>query len=222
MATLRNLVPNGSFERTGEWSGITYGTEHALFGVRSQKFPSGGTYIATCPMPLPVVNHVYYGRHYLRSEGNNAPADCRFEWFAGDGPGLNFVFGWNRGNWPAWGMESSVVKVTAVKASSFVCRSFVVNSTAPMWTDGLMILDLTAAFGAGKEPDKAWCDAYLPFFEDSLEVTAVEREEVAAVTLTPNPVQQSASLKVSVTMESGTAWAVPYWYLSGDVFAGEG
>jgi hypothetical protein len=33
-----------------------------------------------------------------------------------------------------------------------------------MYYDGLMLIDLTAAFGEGKEPDRAWCDENIPFF----------------------------------------------------------
>lgn len=36
--------------------------------------------------------------------------------------------------------------------------------------DGLMWVDLTAAFGAGNEPDKAWCDANIPFTTSSVTV----------------------------------------------------
>lgn len=36
--------------------------------------------------------------------------------------------------------------------------------------DGMMWVDLTAAFGAGNEPDKAWCDANIPFTTSSVTV----------------------------------------------------
>lgn len=36
--------------------------------------------------------------------------------------------------------------------------------------DGLMWVDLTAAFGAGNEPDKEWCDANIPFTTSSVTV----------------------------------------------------
>lgn len=40
-------------------------------------------------------------------------------------------------------------------------------STGTMYVDGVMLIDLTAAFGSGKEPDKAWCDANIPYFTGS-------------------------------------------------------
>jgi hypothetical protein len=44
------------------------------------------------------------------------------------------------------------------------------SSTAgKMWYDGLMIIDLTEAFGEGNEPTKAWCDANIPYFTGTKE-----------------------------------------------------
>lgn len=37
------------------------------------------------------------------------------------------------------------------------------NQTGTMWFDGAMLIDLTAAFGSGKEPTKGWCDAHIQF-----------------------------------------------------------
>ena len=161
---LNNIVPDGDME-SSSWSGGNYSTTEKLFGSRSQYFPANSTtaqYISTPSMP--VVGHKYYGRHYLKTDGNVTAADCRFEWFAGDGPGLNFVFGWNQGNYPNWTMESSIVTVDAVNGSSYVCRSFDVSNTGAVWADGLMIVDLTEAFGSGNEPTKQWCDENIPFF----------------------------------------------------------
>lgn len=36
-----------------------------------------------------------------------------------------------------------------------------------MYIDGIMLIDLTSAFGAGNEPTREWCDENIPFFEDS-------------------------------------------------------
>lgn len=39
------------------------------------------------------------------------------------------------------------------------------NKTAgDMWFDGMMLIDLTATFGAGKEPTATWCDQNIPYF----------------------------------------------------------
>ena len=161
---LDNIVPDGDME-SSSWSGGNYSTTEKLFGSRSQYFPANSTTVQTISIPtMPVVGHKYYGRHYLKTDGNVTAADCRFEWYAGDGPGLNYVFGYNQGNYPNWTMESSIITVDAVNGSSYVCRSFDVNNTGAVWADGLMIVDLTEAFGSGNEPTKHWCDENIPFF----------------------------------------------------------
>lgn len=164
IVVLDNIVPDGDME-SSSWSGGNYSTTEKLFGSRSQYFPANSTTVQTIATPImPVVGHKYYGRHYLKTDGNVTAADCRFEWYAGDGPGLNYVFGWNQGNYPNWTMESSIVTVDAVNGSSYVCRSFDVSNTGAVWADGLMIVDLTEAFGSGNEPTKQWCDEHIPFF----------------------------------------------------------
>ena len=164
-ATITNLIPDASFEDSNtEWSGVVYSTE-SLYGNNSSKLEVGATTrMNTISMPSPTLNHKYYGRHSIKTEGNVAGADFRFEWFAGDGAGLNFVFGQNTGNHPTWYTESAIVDVTAVNGTSYVIRNFIVNPEATLYSDGLMIIDLTEAFGAGNEPSKEWCDANIPFF----------------------------------------------------------
>lgn len=219
---LTNLVPNPSFEASASWSGISYDSGQACFGGRSQKLPIG-TSVATCPMAKPTVGHIYYGRHYLKSSGNNGPADCRFEWFAGDGPGLNFIFGWNRGSWPNWGMESTVLRVEAVKGGSYVCRSFVVNGTAEMWADGLMILDLTAAFGAGNEPGKEWCDECIPFFEGTMELETYPFSgvTVTGVRLAPNPARAKQAVAIQAQVREVNTLLRPVKRYAGEFYSGE-
>ena len=162
---LTNLITNGSFEKDSGWTGVTYDSTQALYGKRSSKLAADGLSMNNIAMPNPIVGHTYYGRHSFKTNGNATPADCRFEWFAGDGEGLNFVFGWNTGNHPQWYTESAVIPVTSVLGASYYIRNFTVNSGVEVWCDGLMIVDLTDAFGVGNEPSKEWCDENIPYFE---------------------------------------------------------
>ena len=43
------------------------------------------------------------------------------------------------------------------------------NKVGSIWFDGLMIIDLTSAFGAGNEPTKDWCDNNIPYFEGTIQ-----------------------------------------------------
>ena len=168
-ATITNLIPDGSFEEMNSgWSGVDYSSTEHLYGNRSARLEAGtATRMNTISMPTPEVNHIYYGRHSIKTEGNVNGADFRFEWYAGDGAGLNFVFGQNTGNHPTWYTESAVINVTAVNGTSYRIRNFIVNPEATLYSDGLMIIDLTESFGAGNEPSKEWCDENIPFFTGS-------------------------------------------------------
>lgn len=46
---------------------------------------------------------------------------------------------------------------------------FQMNQTkaSPLYIDGVMLIDLTEAFGEDNEPTKEWCDENIPYFEDS-------------------------------------------------------
>ncbi len=168
--TLKNLLPDGSFEDKSKssLSGATFDYNEYLYGNASVKLAAGGTRMINQTIATsPIVGHVYYGRHSIKTNGNATPADCRFEWFNGDGLGKNFVFGLNNGNHSTWYTQSAVLTVTAVSGTGHMLRSFTVNSNVDVWTDGLMIIDLTEAFGSGNEPSKEWCDANIPYFSGS-------------------------------------------------------
>ena len=219
MITLTNLIPNSSFESRAGWSGVNYDTTEAYDGLRSSKL-TGTTITTTGQIATPIVGHKYYGRSYIKSQGDIQPADCRFEWYAGDGAGLNFVFAWNQGNFPNWTMQSSIVPVDAVNGSSYIIRNFVVNAVNPCWTDGLMIVDLTAAFGAGNEPDKAWCDT-LPYFESTFEVFTGEVFSIDSAAFNPNPANINSPTLLSVLVTEQTKYLIPTWFYANEIYSGE-
>lgn len=164
---LTNLISDPSFENN-QWSGANYSTVEKLFDSRSLYFPTGTTVIASIVIDRPIVGHKYYGRRYIKTNGNNQPADCRFEVYGGDGANLNWVYAWNNGNHQEWEFGSAIHEITAVGYAenvNTIIRCFNVNTTANTWIDGVMLIDLTDCFGEGKEPTKQWCDEHIPFFE---------------------------------------------------------
>lgn len=80
-----------------------------------------------------------------------------------------------------WGRVSGVRTAATFKNYSSTNASFPIQEVAfrldynndysagKMWYDGLMIIDLTKAFGEGNEPTKAWCDANIPYFTGTKE-----------------------------------------------------
>lgn len=223
LITLTNLIPDGDMELSS-WSGGVYDTTTKKYGSRSQHFTASGTHVQSISIPtLPIVGHKYYGRHYLKTNGNVTADDCRFEWYAGDGVGLNYVFGYNRGDHADWEMESAIKEVTAVNGTSYVCRSFTVNASSDVWADGLMIIDLTAAFGAGNEPTKTWCDKHIPFFVGNLSFSKNMPDKLKAGDVLNIPYTGSST---SIVLPKGKYW-LQVWgaeggYRSSTTYSGKG
>ncbi len=49
-----------------------------------------------------------------------------------------------------------------------------------MWIDGVMVIDLTAAFGAGSEPSQGWCNTNLPYFTGTISLDYESSQSYAA------------------------------------------
>ncbi len=166
---LKNIINDSSFEND-KWDGANYSTSEKLYGNRSLYFPVDTTIVSNIEIERPVIGHIYYGRRYIKTNGNNTPADCRFEVWGADGENKNWVYAWNQGDYSEWGFDSAIHKITSVdypETDRTIVRCFNVNTTADTWIDGVMLIDLTEAFGTGNEPTKEWCDENIPYFENS-------------------------------------------------------
>lgn len=71
-----------------------------------------------------------------------------------------------------WNICSTVVDRSSFAAGSYEMRIDYnnANTAGIMWFDGLMLVDLTDAFGAGYEPTAAWCDTNIPFTASTADV----------------------------------------------------
>ena len=178
--TIRNMIPDPSFEHN-KWNDTNnnsaYSTTEKAFGNRSLYFAVGTTIVANIEIERPIVGHKYYGRRYIKTNGDNQPDDCRFEVFGGDGANKNWVYAWNNGNHPNWEFGSAIHEIAGVDyADRTIIRCFNVNTTADTWVDGLMLVDLTECFGQGNEPSLGWCDANIPYIEGTQTIT-VRKED---------------------------------------------
>lgn len=76
-----------------------------------------------------------------------------------------------------WVRLSAVFERTSFRDGSYPCR-FDYNNTdgknTTFWFTSCMLFDLTASFGAGKEPSKEWMDKHVTSFSDSQEVQYTE------------------------------------------------
>ena len=221
--TLTNIIPNGSFEVNSDWSSTVYDTTEHYQGSRSSKLGPGSTISVTGQVQSPVVGHQYYGRRYIKSQGTIQAADDRFEWYAGDGAGLNFVFAHNNGNYPDWTMQSSIITVSAVNGTSYRIRNFVVNAVNPCWTDCLMIIDLTAGFGSGNEPSKEWCDENIPYFNGSaeLDIYPINVVSFQEASFQPNPANINQQILLSVQVLDEVKFLTPVPFHANEIYTGE-
>lgn len=163
--SMTNLVSNPSFEGTG-WSGGSYDTTHAKYGKYGYKMTgstSSGEVLANNGSSISMTNtHIYYVRWYVYHEGAAGTTGCYF--------GIaepNFVEGLSLGPANQWNMKSAVNNRSSFSSGSQGFRLDYNNSgnATSVWFDGVMLIDLTATFGAGKEPTQEWMDANVPFFE---------------------------------------------------------
>lgn len=163
---LTNLITNPSFENSNTWSGGTFDSAHAKYDNYSYKltgtssFPeilaSNATGIALDP------SHTYYARYEVYHEGASGTAGIY--WPIAEPA---FVEGQSIGSSGSWNIVSAVNNRSSFTSGSYPLRLDYNNNnaTTSVWYDGVMLIDLTASFGAGNEPTKSWCDENIPFFE---------------------------------------------------------
>lgn len=71
-----------------------------------------------------------------------------------------------------WNVCSAVADRSSFSAGAYSMRLDYnnANTAGRMWFDGLVLVDLTDAFGSGYEPTAAWCDANIPFTASTADV----------------------------------------------------
>ena len=75
-------------------------------------------------------------------------------------------------NLDIWEKKSYMTEETPDDRTDFIIRVVVAGTTASdqnqsCFADNVILIDLTETFGAGNEPDQAWCDANIDWFEGS-------------------------------------------------------
>lgn len=75
-----------------------------------------------------------------------------------------------------WVRLSSVFDRTSFSDGSYPCRFDYNNNgkNTPFWFTSCLLIDLTAAFGAGLEPSKDWMDKHVTAFADTQKVQYIE------------------------------------------------
>lgn len=204
MITIHNMIGAvASFEldvMSSSSEGYVYcSSKHAKYGERALLMTGAAdaaerTYVVRQKSvgyitPALNPNHLYYAR--VETYQETAAGSTDIYWPIAEPSFLNGQSG------PAgrWNTISAVNGRGSFAAGSYQIRLDYNNngSTAYMWFDGLVLVDLTDAFGAGYEPDKAWCDAHIPFGTGNLSVPE-------PVPRTPTGLRKTAETADTVTL----------------------
>ena len=160
-----NLIGNGNMEGDG-WRGGSYSTDHAYLGETSYKV-TGSTSVAETLIYTQTTialdpTHIYYACIYGYQEEKVGTETVQCYW-----PEAEPAFGGaiETGELNQWNLYSWRTGRTSFTntADEFRFDYDNRNCATSIYFDNAKLIDLTAIFGAGNEPDKAWLDQYVQF-----------------------------------------------------------
>lgn len=172
-----------------------------------------------------VVGHKYYMSTRVQIEGSK-PYNNRISLF---GTNLTAEIDENPADTGDWSYATSVHLVTAAPGGKYVgydalYYTDVVGSDSTVYIDNVVVIDLTAAFGEGNEPDRTTMDElmkkqYPNGFDGSVELVIREAEsDVDELSKRVDAVeQQVASLATGSITQTGTVYPVLEPYYIGNI-----
>ncbi len=125
----------------------------------------------TLSISAPVINHKYYGSLMFKSSDTftyGSIQDSRFEWnYIDNNSNGRIIFVKKEIKTTQWQKLSSINQITTSTYlnQNWKIRNFQRGATEYSYCDDIIIVDLTATFGSGNEPDKAWCDKHINYFD---------------------------------------------------------
>lgn len=168
----QNILKNGSFENDGNcWSlnwnmdSVTFMTSDKKFGTKCMDFRCIGTQSESgiSQTVYYTQGHKYYACWWLRS-ARSFTQDVYFPLVAPyTGSVTNIAYTGN----DTWKFMSAMVPVvTDIASGVYEFRLDINQASVEIWAryDGLMIIDLTDVFGAGKEPNISTMDSMVQDF----------------------------------------------------------
>ena len=187
--TVKNLVSNGSFETGVDGWGNYSSTEINLYNYNNANFSKYGnktlrvqslidkqTFLrANYSSVTNLKGHKIYAKVSTLRESTavnpgiylefsetsdfwSEPSSSTSDWYSS--------YNSNKGVWIDLSIYNDSAPYNYFKI--MLAQAFgtnVVNSVFHF--DGLIVVDLTATFGSGNEPNKAWCDKYITYFDGS-------------------------------------------------------
>ena len=165
-ATITNLVVNGSFENG--FDGWTIVGSASSWGIA--QIPVHGTYGAYRKASGSQVNYlsqnIYWEEghvYYYFASANSVTSQTFMADVLLKGGTIYFTTG------PSSFYKGSSLFVPNFTGNNTISVNFA-STTDNINTDAVGVVDLTAAFGAGNEPSKEWCDANINYFDGSIVV----------------------------------------------------
>jgi hypothetical protein len=173
------------YKTTAEAAYLKNSSQHK-FGSSSQAFQQSGsatelTYTlrnSSGQMSFALDNtHQYYFSVWIRQ---NTSLDLSFDWYWPIAE-PSVMSGVKNAALNTWEHHSAVVDRSGFTSGSYPmridCNNYPGNN-ALMYVDGLMVVDLTAMYGAGNEPTKEFCDQYFAFTTGTNTVTIPTAREI--------------------------------------------
>lgn len=224
MKTLTNLIPAPSMEGSG-WTGGSYSTAHAMDGTRSLALTGTAstpevTANTTEAIQL-ISNHIYYARVYGYQDTQTG-GSVGFYWPIAE---PSFQEGLPIGPSGQWNMYSARNGRTSFSDGSYQLRLDYNNSNiaGTMYFDCAMLIDLTADFGAGNEPDKGWCDDNIPYFGGTMDLDVYPTliVQIVSAGFNPNPANMNTATLLSVQIIEETQYLTPVAFQANEIYSGE-
>lgn len=174
--TLTNILTNPSFENGfSPWvswintTNFSVTNEYSLFGDYSVKnnksvqWDTAGQHFTSIP------GHVYYGLTYMYSTLGFCYSQVGFaynnSWHWSSANFINELSKWTRVNHYVTAPNETITDAAFITADyggtdrNIIC-----------YADGNVLVDLTATFGSGNEPDVSWCNSNINYFEGTTKV----------------------------------------------------
>ena len=173
------------YKTTAEAAYLKDSSQHK-FGSSSQAFQQSGSATelaytlrnSSGQMSFALDNtHQYYFSVWIRQ---NTSLDLSFDWYWPIAE-PSVMSGVKNAALNTWEHHSAVVSRSGFTSGSYPmridCNNYPGNN-ALMYVDGLMVIDLTATYGAGNEPTKEFCDQYFAFTTGTNTVTIPTAREI--------------------------------------------
>lgn len=192
--TLTNILTNGNFDTAGTWTAgsniiLTQNTDPAYIMQGSGSLQVRGTsasealFYNTATIPQ-IKGHIYYG--CLHIYDTNAPTYMQIYWPEAE-PSMGVTT--SKSPYNTWHRHSLRLVRSSWSSGNQKFRFDYEGVAGRLsYVDAAMLIDLTAAFGAGKEPSLTWCDENIPYFEDTL--TVEETSKYIQIDQKPKEIKQ--------------------------------